>query len=315
MRFISTFYFLFISFGSFSQSLVPGYCPMPSRALLPKDSTVKINFSCRAGKVFDGTPLIIVDGIPFELDKLNPINPNDIESINILKDAAAKAIYGCRAVNGVVLITTKNSRLRKFIIKDFLDGKTIANATVSFLSAGDKKDTLMFIANDRGMVITDKLKRGQEYEISITSIGYKPLSTMATGREQLILLERDVKNCSEVVITCTDCIRTIRCGFLIKHTVNKNEMDNPIVLILKVFPNPVKAGSSLHIECKQKEFGDFRLQLLNASGQLSFTKEIWIDEEARILNLQLPSVAPGNYFLRMTNKKSGKSYTEKIIIQ
>jgi CarboxypepD_reg-like domain/Secretion system C-terminal sorting domain len=84
---------------------------------------------------------------------------------------------------------------------------------------------------------------------------------------------------------------------------------------IKVYPNPVQTGASLNIEWKQSETGAYLLQLLNQTGQLTFTKEMYIDDEARILNLQLPSVAAGNYFLRMTNKKSGKSYTEKIIIQ
>ncbi|MFT5790682.1 MAG: TonB-linked SusC/RagA family outer membrane protein [Saprospiraceae bacterium] len=53
------------------------------------------------------TPLILVDGIPRSLDN---VNANDIESISILKDAAAAAIYGMRAANGVVLITTKRGK-------------------------------------------------------------------------------------------------------------------------------------------------------------------------------------------------------------
>ena len=53
-----------------------------------------------------GAPLIVVDGIPGAMS-LNDINPNDIQSIEILKDASAGAIYGSRAANGVVMITTK----------------------------------------------------------------------------------------------------------------------------------------------------------------------------------------------------------------
>jgi TonB-dependent SusC/RagA subfamily outer membrane receptor len=53
-----------------------------------------------------GTPLIIVDGIP--TIALNGINPNDVESYTILKDAASAAIYGARAPYGVILITTKS---------------------------------------------------------------------------------------------------------------------------------------------------------------------------------------------------------------
>lgn len=53
-------------------------------------------------------PLIIVDGLPF--DNLNDIAPEDIQSIEILKDAASTSIYGARASNGVILITTKRAQ-------------------------------------------------------------------------------------------------------------------------------------------------------------------------------------------------------------
>ncbi len=53
------------------------------------------------------SPLILVDGVP---RSMNNVNPNDIASISVLKDAAAAAIYGMRAANGVVLITTKRGK-------------------------------------------------------------------------------------------------------------------------------------------------------------------------------------------------------------
>lgn len=53
-------------------------------------------------------PLVIADGVP--VGNINDINPNDIESLEILKDAAAQAIYGARASNGVILITTKRGK-------------------------------------------------------------------------------------------------------------------------------------------------------------------------------------------------------------
>lgn len=57
----------------------------------------------------DETPLIILDNFPYDGDIEN-INPNDIESISVLKDAAAASIWGARAGNGVIVITTKNGR-------------------------------------------------------------------------------------------------------------------------------------------------------------------------------------------------------------
>ena len=52
-------------------------------------------------------PLVLVDGVPADF---NFLNPEDIESINVLKDAASAAIYGSRAANGVMLITTKRGK-------------------------------------------------------------------------------------------------------------------------------------------------------------------------------------------------------------
>lgn len=61
-------------------------------------------------------PLYVIDGFPME-DNLNlDINPDDIESINILKDASATAVYGARAANGVVIIETKKGKISKPIV-------------------------------------------------------------------------------------------------------------------------------------------------------------------------------------------------------
>ena len=56
------------------------------------------------------TPLFILDGVPIESSSFNAISPSDIESISVLKDASSTSIYGARAANGVVVITTKRGR-------------------------------------------------------------------------------------------------------------------------------------------------------------------------------------------------------------
>lgn len=64
----------------------------------------------------DNNPLIVLDGIPY-IGSIADINPNDIKSIDILKDASATAIYGSRGANGVILVTTdKGNRNRKPVI-------------------------------------------------------------------------------------------------------------------------------------------------------------------------------------------------------
>jgi TonB-linked SusC/RagA family outer membrane protein len=68
-----------------------------------------VNLNIRGlGTLGDNTPLVVIDGIPG--GDLNLINPNDIENITILKDAGSAAIYGSRAANGVILITTKKGK-------------------------------------------------------------------------------------------------------------------------------------------------------------------------------------------------------------
>ncbi|MBR5034548.1 MAG: TonB-dependent receptor plug domain-containing protein, partial [Bacteroidales bacterium] len=58
------------------------------------------------------SPLLVVDGMPFDGD-LNSISPSDIESLTILKDASAGALYGARGANGVIMITTKRAKAQE----------------------------------------------------------------------------------------------------------------------------------------------------------------------------------------------------------
>ena len=87
------------------------------------------------------SPLIVVDGLPLDnggvggsRNPLNLINPNDIESMVVLKDASATAIYGSRAANGVIMITTKKGKDRDF--------KFNVSSSFSSYSPTDKVDVL-----------------------------------------------------------------------------------------------------------------------------------------------------------------------------
>lgn len=72
-----------------------------------------MGFRIRGAASINGgsSPLFVVDGIPINMD-LSSINPDEIETFSILKDAAATSLYGSRAANGVVLITTKKRKTR-----------------------------------------------------------------------------------------------------------------------------------------------------------------------------------------------------------
>ena len=65
------------------------------------------------GTLNDNNPLVLVDGVASSLDA---VDPNDIENMSILKDAASASIYGSRAANGVILITTKRGKTDKVVV-------------------------------------------------------------------------------------------------------------------------------------------------------------------------------------------------------
>ena len=62
------------------------------------------------GTINNSSPLYVVDGVPLTSNGINSIDPSNIASVQVLKDASSEAIYGSRGANGVILITTKNGR-------------------------------------------------------------------------------------------------------------------------------------------------------------------------------------------------------------
>lgn len=78
-------------------------------------------------------PLIVLDNFPYEGDP-NNINPNDVESITILKDAAAASIWGTRAGNGVIVITTKKGRFNQPLLIELNSNVTISQKPDLFYS-------------------------------------------------------------------------------------------------------------------------------------------------------------------------------------
>ncbi len=100
-------------------------------------------------------PLIVIDGVPVEgngmagaSNLLNTINPNDIESMSVLKDASAAALYGARATNGVIIITTKKGTSKKPVF-NFNTKLSIANPhnRVKVLSANQVREIVQGTGN------------------------------------------------------------------------------------------------------------------------------------------------------------------------
>ena len=94
-----------ISVGGALQGKMSGISIMNSGGFPGAETSINIRGIGTFGSG-DSAPLIVIDGVPVD-QGFETLNPNDIESVNVLKDASSAAIYGSRAANGVILVTTK----------------------------------------------------------------------------------------------------------------------------------------------------------------------------------------------------------------
>ena len=103
------------------------------------------------GTINDNNPLYIIDGVPSSPG--NNLNPNDIESISVLKDASSAAIYGTRGANGVVIITTKRGRegQRPTVTFNVRTGVTQAMNQYDLLNTREHGEALWMQARNRGL--------------------------------------------------------------------------------------------------------------------------------------------------------------------
>ncbi len=264
--------------------------------------------------------------IVFALEKIQKINPNE-------------TIVGgiqpvCNRMMGEIsmpLVTTKT-------VSNLVTGKVVDEngEPVPFASIESNKPGEGIMADENGIFTINKnwLKKGKSLKIS--SVGFKSTTIVAgseeyEGNEIYVQLIAD-NTLDEVVVSSgytISCSRITTSGLvgIVKGqtiaTTVKNENTKVITETklpmeenkLLVYPNPVAAGTAINLSFKQLAEGYYQLHIISPSGQLILQKEIWIDSEARLLNVDMPGVAAGNYFLVLINKKTGKKYSEKLIIQ
>ena len=129
------------------QGLMPGVSVTAGQGRPGADgSTIRVR---GVGTLNNASPYILVDGV--ETNNLNSIDPNDIESISVLKDAASAAIYGSKASNGVILITTKRGKVGKPVVT-YSGNVGFLNATrlVERLTSAEYAEMLNFALKDNG---------------------------------------------------------------------------------------------------------------------------------------------------------------------
>lgn len=147
------------------QGAIPGVnITLNSAGAAPDNDASSIMIRGRNSILANNDPLVIVDGIPYA-GQLRDISPNDIESIEVLKDASSAAIYGSRGSNGVILITTKRGTSGKAVfsydgyysiqqfsnLPDIMTGEEFYDFKLERESRGKESDVLI----DRELAFTE----------------------------------------------------------------------------------------------------------------------------------------------------------------
>lgn len=129
------------------QGKVPGLLVTPASGDPTESATIRIRGA--ASLTANNDPLIVIDGIPVAgngagmANPLSTVNPNDIESYTVLKDASATAIYGSRASNGVIMITTKKGRGDKIQVSYNSSYSVKQNtSTLDMMNANQYRETI-----------------------------------------------------------------------------------------------------------------------------------------------------------------------------
>ncbi|WP_231590719.1 SusC/RagA family TonB-linked outer membrane protein [Hymenobacter terrenus] len=153
-----------VSFEQAVQGRTPGVQITQSSGKLGAGLQIRVRGS--ASITASSQPLYVIDGIPVTSqdvgtandEPINPLadlNPNDIESISILKDASASAIYGSRASNGVVIVTTKKGRQGQTRVNvGYFVGTSTATRKRKFLNAAQYKELFSEAAVNGGLIDT-----------------------------------------------------------------------------------------------------------------------------------------------------------------
>ena len=138
----------------------------------------------RATIMSESTPLIVLDNFPFE-GNIRDINPNDVESVTVLRDAAAASIWGARAGNGVIVITTRQGNYNR-------KAEISISATTNIFSKPDLFYDRRFMPSEMVMQIEkEKFERGDWLGDENLKFSFSPYAELLIKRRDHLISEED----------------------------------------------------------------------------------------------------------------------------
>lgn len=283
------------------------------------------------------TPLFIVDGNIVEMKSLEEINPEKIESINVLKDEAATKVYGSKGENGVVVIklkdgknvNVKGEKLDEVVVVGYgkpdnkieekevtgvrirstgigngqgqpviiVDGKKIPSAEMELLDPECIKSMVVLKGEKATVKYGNDAKDGA---IEITTKDGKILKVQ--GKKKVEGTDKQTNGNGEIEVK--------------GYSTKSDKIDNNIVvssgIAVSAFPNPVEENVQLVIEAK--EAGDVTVELFTAEGKLLKKQTVSANKGKNNISMDLPASYQSQFALvRVTQGKLVA--TQKLIIK
>lgn len=161
------------------QGLLPGVTVISGTGQPGSDNTtIRVR---GVGTLNNSNPMYVVDGLP--VSSINEVDPSDIENISVLKDASSAAIYGSRAANGVILITTKKEEIKlpRFVMMAMWGGRNL-RLFLNICTRGNMRSciTKLWLTKERIRSIQMKRSKSSEMVRILTII------RIQTGRDYFI---------------------------------------------------------------------------------------------------------------------------------
>ena len=267
-------------------------------------------------------PLFVVDGVIEDESFLKKLNPSEIESISILKNHEAKAIFSHLAVGGVVIITTKKANQRVIQVKDAETGEKLPFANLELIIAENDKDTSIYLqADSSGDITINKIVNNKEYRLSISHVGYKTfiahVNSKSIGKEHYVFLEKDHSKLSEVVmVSYGRMIRCRCCGLrIVRIQDSVNEASNTFNKA-RIYPNPTTRAQKVSVEFYCEKEQELYVKLFSINGGLYSANKFTAVEGLNKLNYTIDTmIAAGLYVLQIMADNNKLIAAGRLIVQ
>jgi TonB-dependent SusC/RagA subfamily outer membrane receptor len=281
----------------------------------PTPNAPAIRIRC-AATVMGEAPLYVIDGVLIEQVQLAHLNPNDIESIDILKDAAATALYGCRGARGVLIITTKKKEQVLRVI-DSASGEAVAYASVRLYTASGTP--MQLVADSTGMVRISASRLAVVNTIEVSSVGYQQRKVKAVnGKWGPLLPIAQRKNiCHGVVVVSIPETRR-RCGYRCRRkvVVPGEELPGKIAAVThNVYPNPTRRGTAINFSYSNAIEGGSYVEWVSAAGQITAVQRLPATAVPQTIQISTGQQAAGVYFVLLKNAQGQLLAKSRVVVQ